>query len=166
MSIESGMPSNHLILYHPLLLLTSIFPASGSFPVSWLFVSDGQNIGASASASVLIKNIQVLFPLGLTGLISYNWVTFTHFTFIGRTDAEAEAPIFWPSDVKCWLIRKDPDYGKDWRQEENGTTEDKMAGWHHWLNRHKFEQVLGDVEGQGSLMCCSPWSCEYSDTTE
>ena len=86
--------------------------------------------------------------------------------FFIRTDAEAEAPIFWPSDTKSQLTGKDPDAGKDWRQEENGTTEDKMAGWHHWLNRHKFEQVLGDVEGQGSLMCCSPWSCEYSDTTE
>ena len=63
--------------------------------------------------------------------------------FIGRTDAEAEAPIFWPPDAKSWLIRKDPDAGKDWRQEEKGTTEDEMVGWHHWLNRHAFEQSLG-----------------------
>ena len=70
--------------------------------------------------------------------------------FIGRTDAEAEAPILWPPDGKSRLIRKDPDVGKDWRQEK-GTTEDEMAGWHHRLNGHELEQALGDGEGQGSL---------------
>ena len=59
--------------------------------------------------------------------------------FIGRTDVEAEIPILWPTDVKNWLIWKDPDAGKDWRQEEKGTTEDEMVGWHHWLNGQKFE---------------------------
>ena len=78
--------------------------------------------------------------------------------FIGRTDAEAEAPILWPPNVKSWLIGKDPDAGKDRRQEEKGTTEDEMVGWHHWLNGHEFEQALGDGEGQGSLTCCSPWT--------
>ena len=58
--------------------------------------------------------------------------------FIGRTDVEAETLILWPPDVKSWLIWKDPDAGKDWRQEEKGTTEDKMVGWHHWLNGHEF----------------------------
>ena len=61
---------------------------------------------------------------------------------------------------------KDPDAGKDWRQEENGTTEGKIVGWHHWLNRHEFEQTLGDGEGQGNLVSCSPWSHKESDTTE
>ena len=69
--------------------------------------------------------------------------------FIGRTDVEAEAPILWPPDVKNWLIGKDPDAGKDWWQEEKGTTEDEMVGWHHRLNGHEFEQA------QGSLACCS-----------
>ena len=59
--------------------------------------------------------------------------------FIGRTDAEAEAPILWPPDAKSWLIGKDPDAGKDWRQEEKWTTEDEMVGWHHWLDGHEFE---------------------------
>ena len=76
--------------------------------------------------------------------------------FIGRTDAEAKAPILGPPDAKSWPIGKDPDAGKDWRQEEKGTTDDRMAGWHHWLNGHEFEQALGDSEGQGSLVCCSP----------
>ena len=59
--------------------------------------------------------------------------------FIGRTDAEAETLILWLPDVKSWLIGKDHDAGKDWRQEEKGTTEDEMVGWHHWLNGHEFE---------------------------
>ena len=74
--------------------------------------------------------------------------------FTGRTDAEA--PILWPPDVKNWLTGKDPDSGKDWRQEK-GTTKDKMVGWYHLLNGHEFEQALGFGDGQGSLACCSPW---------
>ena len=85
--------------------------------------------------------------------------------FIGRTDAEAEAPKLWPPDVKGWLIGKDPDAGKDWRQEEKGMTEDEMVGWHHHLNVHKFEQTLEDSEGQGSLACCGPWGRKELDMT-
>ena len=83
---------------------------------------------------------------------------------IGRTDAEAS--ILWPPDVKKWLLGKDPDAGKDWRQEEKGMTEDEMVGWHHWLDGHEFEQARGDGDGQGSLSCCSPWGHKESDTTE
>ena len=79
--------------------------------------------------------------------------------FIGRTDAEAEALILRPPDVKIWLIRKDSNSGKDWRQEEKGTTEDEMVGWHHWLDGQEFEQTPGVADGQGSLVCCSPWDC-------
>ena len=86
--------------------------------------------------------------------------------FIGRTDAEAEAPVVWPPDGKNWLIGKDSDAGNDWRQEEKGTTEDKKVGCHHRLNGQKFEQTLGDCEGQGRLLCCSPWGRKESDTTE
>ena len=77
--------------------------------------------------------------------------------YIGRTDAEAEAPVLWPPDAKSRLTRRDPDAGKDWRQKEKGEAEDEMVGWHHRLNGHGFEQTLGDGEGQGSLACCSPW---------
>ena len=76
------------------------------------------------------------------------------------------APIIWPLDVKSQLIAKDPDVGKDRRWEEKGTTEDEMAGWHHQLNGHEFEQALGGGEGQGSLACCTPWGHKGSDTTE
>ena len=85
--------------------------------------------------------------------------------FIGRTDAEANTPILWPPDMKKWLIGKDPDAGKDWRQEEKGTTEDEMAGWLYQLNGHEFEQALGVGDGQGSLTCCSPWGHKELDTT-
>ena len=84
--------------------------------------------------------------------------------FIRRTDAEAEAPILWP-DAKSQLIGKDPDAGKDWKQEVKRVTEGEMFGWHHWLNGHEFEQTLGDSEGQGSLACCSPWGHKELDTT-
>ena len=79
--------------------------------------------------------------------------------FIGKSDAEAEAPILWPPDAKSQIIRKEPDAGKYWGQEEKGMTGDdrgQMVGWYHWLNGHEFEQTLGDDEGQGSMACCSP----------
>ena len=86
--------------------------------------------------------------------------------FTGRTDTEAEIPIHWPSDAKNWLIWKDPDAGKDWRQEEKGMTEDEMIGWHHWLDGHEFGWTLEVSNGQGGLVCCSPWGCKELDKTE
>ena len=77
--------------------------------------------------------------------------------FTGRTDAEAEAPVLCPPDVKSWIIGKDSDPGKDGRQEEKGATGWSRFGWHHWLNGHEFEQILGDCERQRSLGSCSPW---------
>ena len=91
---------------------------------------------------------------------SQSWI------FIGRTDDEAEAPLFWPPNVKNWLIRKDLDAGKDWRQEEKGTTEDEMSGRHHRLDGHEFKQDPGVGDGQGSPACCSPWGHKELDTTE
>ena len=85
--------------------------------------------------------------------------------FIERTDAEAETPILWPPDAKNWLIWKDPDAGKDPKQEEKGMTEDEMVGWHYRLNGHEFKQTLGDSEGQGSLVCYSPWGDKEPDMT-
>ena len=101
------------------------------------------------------KEIKPVNPKG-----NQSWI------FIGRTDAEAETPILWPSDGKNWLIREDPDAGKDRRQEEKGTTEDKMVGWHLQLDGHEFEQALGAGDGQGSLGCCSPWGHKELDMTE
>ena len=76
--------------------------------------------------------------------------------FIGRTDADTEAPILWLHDTKSWLTGKYPDAGKDWRKEESRMTEEEMVGWHHWPNGYEFEQTLGNGKGQGSLACCSP----------
>ena len=86
--------------------------------------------------------------------------------FIGWTDVEAETPIFRPPDAKSWLIGKDPDSGKDLRQEKKGTAEDKTVGWHYQFNGREFEQAPGDSEGEGSLVCCSPWGLKKSDRTE
>ena len=101
------------------------------------------------------KEIKLVNPKG-----NQSWI------FIGRTGAEVEAPVLWPPDAKNWLIGNDPDAGKDWRQEEKGMTEDEMVGWHHWLNGHEFEQALGVGDGQGSLVCCSPWGGKESDMPE
>ena len=101
------------------------------------------------------KKIQQVHPKG-----NQSWI------FIGSTDAETETPTRWSSDVKNWLIIKDHDSGKGWGQEEKRMTEDEMVGWHHWLNGHEFEQALGVGDGQGDLVCCSPWGLKESDMTE
>ena len=101
-----------------------------------------------------IKEIKSVSPKG-----NQPWI------FTERTDVETEAPVLWPPDAKSWLIRKDPDAGKDWRQEEMGMTEDEMVAWHHQLKGHEFEQTLGDGEGQGSMVCGSPWGRKESDMT-
>ena len=90
------------------------------------------------------------------------WTTFCQ----TRTDVEAETPILWPPDAKSWLIRKDPDAGKDWGQEEKGLTEDEIVGWHHRLNGHGFGWTAGVGDGQGGLACCGSWGRKEPDTTE
>ena len=101
------------------------------------------------------KEIQSVHPKG-----NQFWIC------IGRTDAEAETPIFCPPDVKNWLNRKDSHAGKDWRQEEKGTREDEMAGWHHWLDGCESEWTLRVGDGQGGLACCNSWGRKESDKTE
>ena len=106
-------------------------------------------------SSMDCKEIQPVHPEG-----DQSWV------FIGRTEAEAETPLLWSPDANNWLIGKDSDSGKDWRQEEKGMTADETVGWYHWLNGHEFEQAPGVGDRQGSLACCSPWGHKESDTTE
>ena len=100
------------------------------------------------------KEIQAVNPKG-----NQPWI------FIGRTDVKAEAPTLWSPDMKSWLIERDRDAGKDWGQEEKGTTEDEMVGWHHQLNGQELEQIPEDNEGQESLGCCSPWGHKESAMT-
>ena len=101
------------------------------------------------------KEIQSVHPKG-----NQSWI------FIGRTNAEAEISILWPPDAKNWLVWKDPDTGKDWGQEEKGTTEDEMVGWHHRLYGHEFEQTLGVGDGQGSLACMGLQRVRHDWATE
>ena len=105
-------------------------------------------------------------PLDSRGIKPMNPEGNQAWIFIGRTDVEAETPILWPPDAKSRIIGKDSDAGKDWGQEQKGMIEDEMVGWRHRLNGYEFEQTLGDGEGQGSLVCCSPWGHKELDTTE
>ena len=101
------------------------------------------------------KEVQPVHPKG-----DQSWV------FVGRTDAEAETLILWPPDAKRWLIWKDPDAGKDWGQEEKGTTEDEIVGWHHQLDGNGFGWTRGVADEQGGLACCSSWGRKELDTIE
>ena len=122
-------------------------------PKNWCFWTEV--VERTLESPLDCKEIQPVHPKG-----NQHWI------FIGRTDAEVETLILWPPDAKNWLIGKDSDAGKDWRQEEKGMTEDEMVGWHHWLNGHAFDWAPEVGDGQGSLVCCSPWGCKESDTTE
>ena len=113
-------------------------------PKNWCFWT--VVLEKTLESSLDYKEIQPVHPKG-----DHSWV------FIGRTDVEAETPILWPPHAKSWLIWKDPDAGKDWGQEEKGTTEDEVVRWHHRLDEHGFGWTLGVGDGQGGLACCSPW---------
>ena len=125
-------------------------------PKNWCFLTVG--LEKTLESPLGCKEIQLDNPKG-----NQSWI------LTGRTDAEAETPILWP-DVKNRLIGKDPDAGKEWRQEENGMTEDEIVGWHHWLYGHEFMQTLGVGDGQQGLACCGSWSAKswtrLSDWTE
>ena len=95
------------------------------------------------------KEIKPVDPTG-----NQSWI------LVGRTDAEAETPILWPSDAKSWLIGKDPDAGKDLGQEEKGTTEDEMVGWYHQLSGHGFGWTPGVDDRKGGLVCCGSWGAK------
>ena len=112
-------------------------------------------VGEDSESPFDCKEIKPVIPKG-----NQSWI------FIGKTDAEVETPILWPPDARNWLFGKDPDAGKDWGQEEKGTTEDEMVGWHHRLYGYKFEQAPGVGDGQGSLECCCPWCGKESDMIE
>ena len=112
-------------------------------------------LGEQSWESLDYKEIQPVYSEG-----DQSWV------FFGKTDAKAETPILWPSDVKSWLIGKDSDAGRDWGQEEKRTTEDEMAGWHHWLDGRESEWTPRVGDGQGGLACWDSLGCKKSDTTD
>ena len=172
-------------MYQSLLIHSSADGHLGCFHVLAMINSAAMNIGVHVSLSDLVSLVcmprsgienwcfwtvvlektrespldcKEIQPVHLKG--DQSWV------FIGRTDVEAETPILWPPDAKSWLIGKDPDAGKDWGQEEKGTTEDEMVGWHHRLDGHGFGWTPGVGDGQGGLACCSSWGRKESDTTE
>ena len=125
----------------------------GWAPKNWCFWT--VVLGKTLESPLGCKETQPVHPKG-----NQSWI------ITGRTDAAGETTVLWPPDVKKWLIGKDPDAGKDWRQEEKGMTEDKMVGWHHRLDRHESEQAPEVGDGQRSLACCSPWGCKQLGMTE
>ena len=135
-------------------------PSSRSYIFSsshvWMWVLDNKKgwmpMNWCLCAVVLEKTLES--PLDSNEIKSVNSKGNQSWIFIRRT--EDETPILWPPDVRSWFMQKDPDVGKDWRQEEEGSTEDEMVEWYLWFNGHEFEQCLGDGEGQGSLVCCTP----------
>ena len=132
-------------------ILFSINHKYGWAPKNWRFWT--VVLKKTLESPLDCKEIKPVNPKG-----NQSWI------FIGRTDAEA--PIFWTPYEKNWHLRKGPDAGQDWRQEEKRMTESEMVGWHHRLDGHEFEQALGVGDGQGSLVCCSPWGRKELDTTE
>ena len=140
-----GFSSSHVWMWE-------LYHKQSGAPKNWCFWTV---VLEKTVESPLDCKIQLVHPKG-----DQSWM------FIGRTDAEAEAPVLWPPGVKNWLIWKDPDAGKDCKHKGKRATEDEMIGWHHRLKGHEFEQAPGDSEGQGSLLCCSPWGHKESDTTE
>ena len=130
-----------------------IFPVAMYGSDSWT-IKKAEHKRTDAFELVLEKSLESpldgkeIKPVDLKG--NQSW------TFIGRTDAEVEAPILWPGDAKNWLIGKYSDAGEDWRWEEKGMTEDEVIAWYHRLDGHEFEQAPGVGDGQGSLVCCSP----------
>ena len=153
-NLEKILKSRDITLHQKSIVKIMVFPVVIYRCQSWTIKkTEHQRIDAfklwccrRPESPLNFKEIKPVSPEG-----NQSWI------FIGRTDAEAETPIIWPHDAKYWLIGKDPDAGKDWRQEEKGTIEDEMVGWHHRLDGHEFEQALGIGDGQGSLACCSPW---------
>ena len=179
MFIASVMLSSHLILWCPLLLLPSIFPSTRDFsnelslhitwPKYWSF-SFSSSPSNEHSGLIPFKN-DWFDSLGIQGafrsFLQYHSSEGDQpWDFFGRNDAKAETPVLWPPHAKSWLIEKDSDAGRDWGQEEKGTIEDEMAGWHHWLDGRESGWTLGVGDGQGGLACCSSWGCKESDTTE
>ena len=105
-------------------------------------------------------------PLDCKEIQPVNYKRNQSWMFFGRNDAKAETPVLWPPCAKSWLIEKDSDAGRDWGQEEKGTTEDEMAGWYHWLDGRESGWAPGVGDGQGGLACWDSWGCKESDTTE
>ena len=138
------------------LVKTMIFPVVMYGCESWTINNESWTLKNWCFQSVVLgKTLES--PLNCKEIKPVNPKENQTWMFIGRTDAEVDAPLLWPPDAKNWLIGKDPDAGKDWKHEEKGTTEDEMVGWHHWLDQHEFKRALGVCDEQGGLACCSPW---------
>ena len=151
--------------------VSTILPSSQGYGFScghlWMWELDCEESWAPKNwcfwSVVLEKTLESSLDLEIQPVHSkgdQSWV------FIGGNDAKAETPVLWPPHAKSWLIGKESDAGRDWGQEEKGTPQDEMAGWHHWLDGLESEWTPGVGDGQGGLACCDSWGRKESDTTE
>ena len=165
-----GRPRQHIKKQRHYFTDKGLFSQSCSFSSShvWMWELDYKESWAPKNWCFLIVVLDKTLesPLDCKEIQSVHSKGDQSWVFFGRTDAEAETPVLWPPDGKSWRIWKDPDAGKDWRQEEKGTTDNEMVGWHHQLSGQEFEQALGVGDGRESLVCCRPWGCKELDTTE
>ena len=155
-NLDSLLKSRDITLptkVHPVKAMVFPVVMYGWGPKNWCFWS--VMLKKTLESPLDCREIQPVHSIG-----NQSWI------FTGRTEVETETPILWPPYAKSWLILKVLDAGKDWRQEEKGTTEDEMVGWHHWLDWHEFESTSAVDDGQGGLACCSLWGCKESNTTE
>ena len=165
LDIVSILKNRDIILLTKVCIVkTVVFPVVMYRCESWSIKKSGAPQNWCFQTVVLEKTLES--PLDYKEIKLVNPKENKSWIFIGRTDAEAEAPILWPPEMKNWLNGKDPDARKDWRQVEKGTIEDEMVGCHHQLDGHEFEQAPGVGDGQGSLMFCSPQDCKELDMTE
>ena len=147
---------------HPPVTSSSSLPSPHTFslglPVVRASLSDPTSCWASACLWLCVRCLEQWQPIKEIKPVNPKgnqlWI------FIGKTDAEAKALILWPPDANIQLFGKDPDAGKDWRQEKKRVTEDEMVGWHHQFNGNELGKIPGDGEGQGGLVCCSPWGSQ------
>ena len=159
--VDSVLKSRDItLLTKVLIVLAMVFPVVMYNCESWTVKAECQRVHAF---ELWCWRRLLKFPW--TTRRSVNLKRSQPWILVGRTDAEAEAPVFWSSDANSWLIGKDPDAGKDWGQKEKRESEDEMAGWHHQCNGHELRQTSGVPEGQRGLACCSPWGHKEFYTT-
>ena len=161
--LDSIFKSRNMTLLTKVQIVKAVFPGSHIRMSEMEHKEDWMPKNWGFWTVVLEKTLQS--PVGSKEIKPFNHKGNQPWIFIGRTNAEPEAPILWPPDMKSQLIGRDPDAGKEWNQEESRVTEDETVEWHHRLNGHESEQTPRDSEGQESLVCCSSWGRKESDTT-
>ena len=153
------------ILYY-VLRLWILFEPTFLVDLGWHHSDRGSEAATLLHSGRVESQVHLLVPINCKKIQPVHSEGDQPWDFFGRNDAKAETPVLWPPHAKSWLIGKDFDAGRGWGQEEKGTTEDEMAGWHHWLDGSESEWTPGIGDGQGGLACCDSWGYKELDMTE